>query len=204
MRTLTLWLAIATVASCGPSAGSIKAAEDTRYKADPATLFAGAKAATASDYKLVSSDDAAFTLTTEGVWYTPEGQVDRAPGQNIARLQDMSINFAVVVKVVKADADTYKVAVEPIALRKEGLVSKPVKLEMTDPSVPGWVHGKVETLDLAIHDRLKSYAVTGATVPAVVPSGTPSPAAGSGAGSAAGSNAGSAAPEPAPGTPPPP
>jgi hypothetical protein len=199
MTNLTLCLAIATIASCGPSAANIKTAQDARYKGDPATLFAGAKAATQSDYKIVSSDDGAFTLTTEGVWYTPEGQVDRSTGQNIARLQDMSINLAVVVKVVKADADTYKVDVQPIALRKHGLVSKPETLEMSDPSVPGWVHGKLEGLELAIHDRLKAYAATGASVPAVVPSAPPPPAAGSG------SDAGSAAPpEATPPAPPPP
>jgi len=200
MTKLPLSLAVAMLVSCGPTAANIKAAQDTHYKGDPATLFAGAKAATQSDYKLVSSDDAAFTLTSEGTWYTPDGQVDRAPGQNIARLQDMSINFAVVVKVVKADADTYKVDIEPIALRKQGLVSKPDRLDMSDPSVPGWVHGKVESLQLAIYERLKAYAVTGATVPAVVPAGPTPPAAGS----AAGSDTGSAAPESAPAAPPPP
>jgi hypothetical protein len=187
------------LASCAGSNANVKVAQDAHYKADPVTLFAGAKAAT-SDYKVVSSDDGAFTFQTEGVWYTPEGQVDRAPGQNIARLQDMSINFAVVVKVVKADADTYKVDVVPIALRKQGLVSKPETLDMNDASVPGWVHGKLESIQLAIYDKLKGYAATGATVPAVVPSGpTPPPAAGS-----AGSDAGSAAPEAAPAAPPPP
>jgi hypothetical protein len=131
------------------------------------------RAATESRHKLAASDDAALVLRTEGRWYTPEGQVDTAPGGNLARLQQNSINFSVLVRLVKGDTDSYTVSIEPIVLRMSGPSSQPEPLDMRDPSVPGWVHGKVDALQLDIHERLKAYAVSGASVPAMVP---PAPA----------------------------
>jgi len=170
------WL-VALVVSCGPSAAKLKTAREARYKAEPATLFAGIKQATQSNYKIIAADEAAFMLKTEPRWYTPEGQVDTSWGNNIARLQENSINFSVVVRLVKASADSYTVNVEPVALRLRGLSSKPEAVDLQDPSVPGWVQGKVDSLQLTIHERLEGYAVSGATVPAVVPAAPP-PAAG--------------------------
>ena len=159
--------------SCGPSATQVKTAREARYKGDPATLYAAVSAATERRHKLAASDEAALVLRTEGRWYTPEGQVDTAPGNNLARLQQNSINFSVLVRLVKGDTDSYTVSIEPIALRMSGPSSRPEPLDMKDPSVPGWVHGKVDALQLDIHERLKPYAVAGASVPAMVP---PAPA----------------------------
>jgi hypothetical protein len=187
------WL-LAVIVACGPSAAKLKTAREARYKADPATLYAAVKGVTQVDYQIASSDDSGFVLQTEPRWYTPDGQVDTTHGDNIARLQENSVNFSVVVRLVKADADSYTVSVEPVALRLRGLSSKPEPLDLKDPSAPGWVHGKVQSLQLGLYDRLQQYAVTGATVPAMVPPAPPP---------AAGSAAGSAAPESAPATPPP-
>lgn len=161
--------------SCGPSAGQVKTAREARYKGDPATLYAAVKAATESRHKIATSDEAALALQTEGRWYTPEGQVDTARGENLARLQQNSINFSVLVRLVKGDTDSYTVSVEPIALRMSGPSSQPEPLDLKDPSVPGWVHGKADSLQLDIHERLKPYAVSGASVPAMVPA-APAPA----------------------------
>jgi hypothetical protein len=184
--------AVAAVVSCGPSAAQVKTAREARYKGDPATLYAAAKAATESDYKIAVSDDAAHMLRTEGRWYTPDGQLDKTRGSDISRLQENSINFVVIVRLIKADNDAYTVSVEPVAQRLRGLSSAPEQLDMKDPSVPGWVHGKVDSLQLAIHERLKGYAVAGASVPAMVPPAPP-PSAGS-----AGPEAAPAAPAPVP------
>lgn len=169
------WL-LAMVVSCGASAAEVKTAREARYKAVPATLYAAVRAATESRYTIAASDEAGLMLKTEPRWYTPEGQADTTHGDNIARLQNNSINFSVIVRLVKADPDSYTVNVEPVALRLHGLSSKPEPLDMKDPSVPGWVHGKVDSLQLAIHDRLQAYAVAGATVPAAVPPAPPPPA----------------------------
>jgi hypothetical protein len=182
------WL-VAVAVSCAPSTAKLKTAREARYKADPATLYAAVKGVTDVDYQIASSDDSGFVLRTAPTWYTPDGQADTKHGNNIARLQENSVNFSVVVRLVKADADSYTVSVEPVALRLSGLSSKPEPLDPKDPSAPGWVQGKVQSLELGIYDGLKQYAVTGATVPAMVPPAPP-PAAGS------------AAPESAPAAPP--
>jgi hypothetical protein len=184
---LVVVAAVAAIVSCGPSAAQVKTAREARYKGDPATLYAAVKAATESDYKIAVSDDAAFMLRTEGRWFTPDGQVDKTRGRDISRLQENSINFVAIVRLIKAD-DAYTVSVEPVAQRIRGLSSTPEPLDMKDPSVPGWVHGKVDSLQLAIHERLKGYAVAGASVPAMVPPAPPP-------------SAGSAAPEAAPSAP---
>jgi len=94
------WL-LAILVSCAPSAAKVKAAREARYKADPATLYAAVKSVTESSYKIASSEDGAWLLRTEDRWYTPDGQADTARGDNVARLQDNSINFSVIVRLVK-------------------------------------------------------------------------------------------------------
>jgi hypothetical protein len=167
-RLITVAIAIASstlALSCGASAAQIKAAREARYKGDPATLYAAVRSATESRHKIVGEDAAALTLQTEARWYTPDGQVDSARGNNIARLQENSVNFSVIVRLVKGDADSYTVIIEPIALRLRGLTSRPEPLDMKDPSVPGWVHGKVDALQLDIHERLEPYAIAGVRSP---------------------------------------
>ena len=136
------------------------------------------KAATERTYKIAKSDEAALGLETEPTWYTPEGAVDHTQG-NIARLQDNSINLALVVELVKADPGTYTLTVLPIVLRLHaGGSSIPERLELTDPSMPGWVKGKVDSLALEIYQALKQYAVaTHGTMPAASPASPASPAA---------------------------
>ena len=72
---------------------------------------------------------------------------------------------------------------------------QPEPLSEDDPSVPGWAHGKVDSLAFDIHDALKEFEVK--SVPGMVPPPTaapgatppvdePKPAAGSAAGSFSG------------------
>jgi hypothetical protein len=184
-------IALALVA-CGPNAAELKTAKEARYKGDPATLFAEAKGAIEGNLKIGKSDPAALGFQTEGKWYTPLGPADTMSGGDVNKLQDGSINLTLVVRLVK-DGELYTVQVEPIILRMNKGNPKPETLTLDNISVPGWVVGKVEAAQVEIHDHLKAYAVTGATVPAMVPAGP-----GSAAMPAAGAGAGSAAPTPAP------
>ena len=193
--SLQLGVLFALVVSCGASAAEIKTARETRYKAAPATLYAEVKAVTEGEYKTAVSDEGALVLQTQARWYTPDGQIDTTRGDNPSRLQDNSINLSLVVGLVKVDADSYKVQIEPIVLRQHGLTSKPDRLDAKDPLVPGWVHGKLESLQVSIFERLKPYAVAGATVPAMVPPAAAPPAA---LPAATGSAATEPAPPPAP------
>lgn len=160
--------------SCGASPAEVKAARDTTYSAEPVTLFNELKAATEQTYKIAAVDETTFAIRTAGRWYTPEGQVDTKAGTNPSSVQDKSINLAVLVGIVRADSRSYKVIIEPIVLRKNGLSSAPEALKMTDPTVPGWVRGKLDSLQVEIHHRLERYAVTTVEPATERPSSRPS------------------------------
>jgi hypothetical protein len=152
-------LLLALACSCGASAGEVKTAQTTAYAAEPATLFTEMKAAVEGTYKVAQTDQNTLALRTETRWYTPDGQIDTKAGANPSSVQDKSINLVFVVGLVKVDARSYKVGVEPIILRKNELSSAPEQLKLDDPTVPGWVKGKTDTLQLEIYRRLKGYAV---------------------------------------------
>jgi hypothetical protein len=170
-------LALALIASCGSSSAELKTARDTSYKAPPATLFAAAKAATeAAHYNVKLEDPDAMKLETDPKWYTPDGQLDASVGNNISQYQQDSINLGFVVQLPKSGADSYKLSVSRIVLRKHGLSSNPETMDPEDPAVPPWVAGKASALELGIHDALKPYAVggtTSGTMPVPAPPATP-------------------------------
>jgi hypothetical protein len=173
-----LVLALALTASCGSSSSELKTARDTTYKAPAATLFAAAKAATTgARYKIKLEDPDAMKLATEPVWYTPDGQADLGSvGNNISQYQEDSIDLGFVVELPKAGADSYKLSVTRIVLRKHGLSSNPETMDPEDPAVPPWVAGKASALELSIHDALKPYAVGGTSTSGTMPVPAPTPA----------------------------
>ena len=182
LTTLSLAVALVLVAACGPSSAELKSAQDTTYSGAPATLFAAMKSAVEdANNKIQKSDDGELTVETLGVWYTPEGQVDTMIDNNIARLQDDSVNIAYSVKLKQAgNATSYKVEVTPVIGRKHGLTSAPDKVDPDDPSLPGWVAGKANSLRVHIHDKMAMYASAGGTPPvtgAPAPAPAPAPAA---------------------------
>lgn len=169
-------VAITLIASCGPSAAELKTARDTTYKAPPATLFAAAKAATeTAHYKVKLEDPDAMKLVTEPQWYTPDGQLDASVGNNFSEYQQDSIDLSFVVQLSKTGADSYKLDVKQIVLRKHGLSSIPETMDPEDPAVPPWVAGRTSALELNIHDKLKPYAVGGTSTSGTMPA--PAPAA---------------------------
>ncbi len=149
-----LLLAIAFALGCGGSSG----ARDTLYKAPPATLFSVAKSATeAEHYQIIKADEGASHFETADIWYTPDGQIDTATGNNVARLQNDSVNIAFAVDV-KPVGDGARVIVTPSVHRKHGLSSLPETIDPEDPVLPGWVMGKTNALQTKIHDALAQYA----------------------------------------------
>jgi len=197
LATLSLAVALVLVAACGPSSAELKTAQDTTYSGAPATLFAAMKSAVEdANNKIHTSNDADLTVETDGIWYTPEGQIDTTVGDNIARLNDDSVNIAYSVKLAQAgSATTYKVQVTPVIGRKHGLSSTPDKVDPDDPSLPGWVAGKANSLRVHIHDKMAMYAVTGGTAPVT---GAPAPAPAAPAAPAPAPAPAPAAPAPAP------
>jgi hypothetical protein len=199
MRNLVLSLtALAAFAlcACGPSSKDIAMAKTARYKGDKLQLFADAKTAVETNYKLVRSDEIQLARQTDAKWYTPEGMVvtrTGSPERGEGLVPDRSVNFAATVTLLP-DGDAWVVKVTPMMLMYQTGAPQPQPLKEEDANVPGWAHSKVDSLALDIHKALAKYQVQ--TVPGAVPAGSSPPAeAGSAAPASAGSaDAGSAAP----------
>jgi hypothetical protein len=199
MRNLLLAVAAAVAVSgmlgCGPSGKEVAVAKTARYRGDKLVLFAAAKAATESKYKLQKSDETTLGLQTLPRWYTPEGVIatERNSEKNQAgtgynsMYPDRSINIALVVRLLP-EGDSWVVEVTPIMSRFLAGNPKPEQLDPKDPSVPGWATGQADQLQYAIYEALKQYEVKspGGIAPApAAPPAAPTPAPDPSAGSAA-------------------
>ncbi len=152
-------LLVLLLVSCGASAGEVKTARETTYVGEPAAMFNELKAATAVNYTLAETDANSHAIRTAGRWFTPEGQVDTKANTNPSSVQDKSINLALLVGLVEVDARSFKVVIEPMVRRKNELSSELETLKPGDPTVPGWVRGKVDSLQVEIHHRLGAYVI---------------------------------------------
>ena len=190
MRNLVLSaLALAALVACGPSSKEVATAKSARYQGDKLEIFANVKAATEAKYKLTKSDETSLGLQTEARWFSTEGLAVTPRGDNDMRdVPDKSINIALVVTMLP-DGSNWVVKVTPVMARFNQGIPKPEPLKENDPSLPGWVQGKVDELAMAIHSQLAKYEVKG--VPQMVPPATNTPAPDE-------PSAGSAAPAPAP------
>jgi hypothetical protein len=176
MRNLVLSVAamftIAAVA-CGPSSKEVATAKSARYTGDKLELFAHVKAATEAKYKLTKSDETSLGMQTEARWFSTEGLAVTPRSEGDMRdVPDKSINIALVVTMLP-DGNNWIVKVTPVMARYNQGIPKPEPLKENDPSLPGWVQGKVDELSLDIHTALSKYEVK--TVPGSVP--PPAPAA---------------------------
>jgi hypothetical protein len=179
MKNLILTAAIAALAACGgPSGRDVAMAKQARFQGDKLELFATAKAATEAKYKLAKSDETTLGLQTTGRWYSPEGLGNSNSDTNLQDLVDQSINLTLVVELLPEGSDKWIVSVRPVMFRFTQGQPKPHQLDAKDPSVPGWVHGKVDQLHFAIYEKLKPYEVKtpGGIAPAPEPTApTPMP-----------------------------
>ena len=175
MRNLVLSaLALAALVACGPSSKEVATAKSARYQGDKLELFANVKAATEAKYKLTKSDETSLGLQTEARWFSTEGLAVTPRGEGDMRdVPDKSINIALVVTMLP-DGGNWVVKVTPIMARFNQGIPKPEPLKENDPSLPGWVQGKVDELAMAIHGQLAKYEVKG--VPQMVPAATNAPA----------------------------
>jgi hypothetical protein len=163
--TLALALAAsAALAACGPSGKQVAVAKQARYQGDRQQIFAVMKQTVASKYKIEQTDEAAMGVQTEGRWYNPEGQAVSSPMGDASAVPDGSLGVAHVVELLP-DGDRYLVSVKPFIMRYHKGRPNPDVLEPTDPSLPGWVHGKGDNLLVALHEALKPYEV-GVAAPA--------------------------------------
>lgn len=157
--------------ACGPSGKEMSGAKTARFRGEPVVMFAAAKETTEAKYKLAMSDETTLHLQTEGRWYTPDGLGLTATMDNLGNVPDRSLFVSLILKLVP-DGDAHTVSVTPVIMRYHQGRPNPDKLAPTDPSLPGWVNGKVDQLQFEIYEVLKPYEVKGVGGIAPAP-GTP-------------------------------
>ena len=188
MRNLSLSLTssslatlFALIAACGgPSTKDVAMAKQARYSGDKLQIFAATKAAVESKYKLDKSDEAALGMQTSPKWYDYDGAISAGSDSNFAQVPDKAIRVVHVVKMLP-DGDKWIVTDDPVLMRRVAGSPQPEKVDVKDPSIPGWATGQVDELQFSIYQALKQYEVKApggmAPAPAAPAAGSAAPAA---------------------------
>jgi hypothetical protein len=165
-QALVCCLAALVVTGCGASKSEIRAARSSGYKIDFAIVYSETLRAVRELYPHVTENASAGVIKT--AWhplYLSTGQAesrstqqsDQSMGPNpfstttLGRTQNF-IRFTV-----------YVVGGDPWRVRVEGQASEweagEVPVELKGGDEPHWLKGRTEALQVAIHRRLKKYAV---------------------------------------------
>ncbi|MBP9206832.1 MAG: hypothetical protein KBG28_22865 [Kofleriaceae bacterium] len=164
---LTMGLVLG-LAACGPSAAQVKVAKEARYKASVDVIFDVAVLVAKEQGKLFGVDPESRVVVTLPRWHKPDGGLESAGVGDAVLVGDGALLVALKIMVVDDDAGLVRVDVVPVVERFRMGQSQHDVLAPDDPSMPGWVLGKVDAMALAIHQRAKVHAVP-AAAPAPAP-----------------------------------
>lgn len=156
--SISMLLLFVGLVACGPSNKEISLAKQARYQGDKLVLFGAVKAAVEAKHQLAKSDETALGMQTVARWYRPDGVVSRGTDENYQDIPTDSIRMTLVVRML-ADGEHWIVQVEPNMYRRISGSPQPQPLDPKDPSLPGWTHGQVDTLQFEIYNALKAYEV---------------------------------------------
>jgi hypothetical protein len=161
MRATVLSFLVASgfVAACASNAAELQRARDARYRGDPAAMSQlAAQATEAQHYHVgqIDRDTGAF-LTVDKV-FGPDGDTESAGAGDTYQIKDRSIVLAFLVSLRPTeDVQTFTLSVEPKIRRAFVDRGNTDELSVDDPTVPGWVHTRIEELTIALHDALAAY-----------------------------------------------
>lgn len=159
MRNLVLFV-LALLIGCGPSSAEIRTAKMATYRGDASTMFGVVEATVAEEYKIAEVDQDRYVLATQPQWYSPEGGRQSAGAGDFVQLSDRSVQLMMFVELAEPGANgEFAVNIVPKVFQHLAGSPKPRELAPEDPNMPGWVHGRVETLYVDIHKRLQSFKV---------------------------------------------
>ncbi|MGE0871045.1 MAG: hypothetical protein AB7P03_20950 [Kofleriaceae bacterium] len=147
-------MAIAGAAGCGPSSSQIRAAKTASYNTDPGRALEVAAKVTAEKYKVAEINTQDYVLFTAPVWYTPEGGTRSAGAGDFAQIGDRSVQLMMIVAVVTTNDDAVAITVTPKTFQYISGSPKLRELAPDDPNLPGWIQGRVDALQVAIHERM--------------------------------------------------
>jgi hypothetical protein len=158
MRILGWVLLACLVVACGPSSKQVKAAQTARYTPPASGLFSDLQAAVEGEYEIAQSDPNEPALITVERWFNAEGAAESSGAGDSVNANDGGIRLAFLVKLVEG-TDGVAVEVKPIVHRVRAGQTNLEEIPPGDSRMPGWVKGRVETLYLAIHKKLKDRVV---------------------------------------------
>ncbi len=155
MRNLILGILICLAGACAHSSAEVKAAREARYTPPAETLFEEVEAAVKASYEIAQADIDRLAMITLERWYNPEGA---ALGGDQLTVPDGAFVVQLLVEVIE-DLGDFVVKVTPITRRVHNGQSQLEEIGPNDANLPGWVTGRVESLEVAIHKRLQGRVV---------------------------------------------
>jgi hypothetical protein len=159
-------LAVLGIVACGPSSSQVKHARFAHYDAERGTIFAEAiEAARSLKHRIEALDEAQGVFRTDPRWYTRDGSSARRDADDNYRVRGGDVLLALVVSVHGQERGG-TIDVQPLAYQHVQGSPQPRMLSPDDPAMPGWVQGKVDSLYLAIYQRLQAHEIPMETEPA--------------------------------------
>lgn len=159
MKSWMLLLVLGLAAACGPSSGQVKAAKTARYTAPPQTLFDIALQEAQKNYQIGEVDAENHRFATAPQMYSAEGGRQSPGAGGFVQMSEGSVQLTLIVAVEPTDMNRHVVTVTPQTFQVVSGSPKPRELQPNDPGLPPWVHGRVDTLAVAIYEAARHHAV---------------------------------------------
>jgi hypothetical protein len=160
-------LLVLMVAACAASDAEVMTAKSAVYQADGAQIFQLAEqGAMDENYKIATTDDGHLTFETLGRFYSPTGDLQSEGADGYVTAGNHSVKVSFIVAIQQVGNNQFAVSVKPRTWQLLAGSPQMRELAPNDPSLPPWVLGRADHLQLAIYDRTKGFAVAGAPAPA--------------------------------------
>ena len=150
------------LSACGPSTAQINTAKTAVYTGDANQIFELAEQGAGDEhYKVGDVDEGHLMFETIPRFYSPEGDLQSEGAGGYVRIDNHSVKVSFTVAVEKVDERQFAITVKPRTWQV--IRGSPLMRELApeDPSLPPWVHGRADGLQLAIYERTRGYAVAG-------------------------------------------
>ena len=154
MRWLVMLVAFL---ACGPSNAQIKTAKTAQYTASVDTIYDIALATAQDNYNIGEAERENGRFLTAPQFYTAEGGRQSTGADDMVMVGPGSVRVELLVEVVATGDKQVAVTVTPRTFQVVSGSPKPRELAPDDPSLPPWVLGRADALQVAIYERAKGY-----------------------------------------------
>jgi hypothetical protein len=148
------------IAACAPSDADIRTAKSTIYNGNADQIFQMAEqGAMDENYKIGPVDAGHLMFETEGHFYSATGDRQSEGAEGYVKVDNHSVKVSFIVVVDEVGASQYVVSVKPRTWQYLAGSPQMRELDPADPSLPPWVLGRADHLQLAIYDRTRGFVV---------------------------------------------